>query len=365
MTRRVASTSSSSLTRARAQRSPSVAPLFRAKAPLRVSFAGGGTDVAPFPQREGGLVLSATINRYAHATLQPRTDGRIRVESLDLGTALEYGTEEPMEDNGKLGLVTTAIRRVAQLEEPRGIDLFLHTAAPPGSGLGASSALIVSLIGVLVDYHKLTLSDYELAELAWEVERIDLGLKGGLQDQYSATFGGFNFMEFAGEDVIVNPLRIKPTIVNELESNLLLCFTGATRAGDHIIDDQTKRYEASEGETVSGLRMQKALASSMKEALLRGRLSEFGELLGAVWESKKRLSPRITTHTIDEAYAAALEAGALGGKVVGAGGGGFMIFYCRPGHRHRVAERLGVLGLEPTEFAFDHDGLRTWTYVES
>jgi D-glycero-alpha-D-manno-heptose-7-phosphate kinase len=310
-------------------------------------------------------VLSATITRYAHATLQPRIDGRIRVESLDLGTALEYGPEDRVDHNGKLGLVTAAIRRIAQLEEPRGIDLFLHTAAPPGSGLGASSALIVSLIGVLADYHKLTLSDYELAQLAWEVERIDLGLKGGLQDHYAATFGGFNFMEFGADSVVVNPLRIKPTILNELESNLLLCFTGATRAGDHIIDDQTKRYESSEEEAVAGLRMQKELASSMKEALLRGRLSEFGQLMGTAWEYKKRLSPRITTPTIDEAYAEALKEGALGGKVTGAGGGGFMLFYCRPGSHHAVAERLRLLGLEPTEFAFDHDGLRTWTYVES
>jgi D-glycero-alpha-D-manno-heptose-7-phosphate kinase len=362
---RVPTTRSSSLTRARAQRAPSVEPLFRAKSPLRVSFAGGGTDVAPFPEREGGLVLSATINRYAHATLQPRTDGRIRVESLDLSTALEYGSEEEVDQDGQLGLVTAAIRRVAQLEEPRGIDLVLRTAAPPGSGLGASSALIVSLIGVLSDFHKLSLTDYEIAHLAWEVERIDLGLKGGLQDQYASTFGGFNFMEFTREGVIVNPLRIKPTIVNELESNLVLCFTGATRASDHIIDDQMKRYEASDADTLAGLRMQKELATSMKEALLRGRLSEFGELLAAAWEYKKRMSPRITTATIDEAYAEALEHGAIGGKVTGAGGGGFMLFYCRPGCQHRVAERLRQMGLESAEFAFDHEGLRTWTYVES
>jgi D-glycero-alpha-D-manno-heptose-7-phosphate kinase len=362
--RAVPATSSSSLTRARAQRAPSVAPLFRAKAPLRVSFAGGGTDVSPFPEREGGLVLSATINRYAHATLQPRTDGRIRVESLDLRTALEYGTDEHIEYDGNLDLVKAAIRRVAQLEEPRGIDLFLHTAAPPGSGLGASSALIVGLIGVLADYHKVSLSEYEVAHLAGEVERIDLGLRGGLQDQYAAVFGGFNFIEFNAGEVIVNPLRIKPTIVNELESNLLLVFTGATRAGDHIIDDQTKRYEASEADTLSGLRMQKELATSMKEALLRGRLTEFGELMATAWEYKKRMSPRITTPTIDEAYHEALQQGAIGGKVTGAGGGGFMLLYCRPGCHHQVADRLRHMGLEPAEFAFDQEGLRTWTYVE-
>jgi D-glycero-alpha-D-manno-heptose-7-phosphate kinase len=352
------------VSRARAQRAPSAQPLFRAKAPLRVSFAGGGTDVPPFPEREGGLVLSATISRYAHGTLRPRTDGRIKVESLDLGMALEYGAEESIDYDGRFDLVKAAIRRVAQLEEPRGIDLFLHTAAPPGSGLGASSALIVSLVGLLSDYHKLSLNDYEIAHLAWQVEREDLGLRGGLQDQYAATFGGFNFIEFHSDRVIVNPLRIDPQTILELESNLLLCFTGATRAGDHIIEDQTSRYEAADGDALAGLRMQKELAQEMKEALLRGRLSDFGELLGTAWEHKKRMSPRISTPVIDEAYAEARARGALGGKVTGAGGGGFMIFYCPPGTRHRIVARLNQLGLEEAEFSFDQQGLRTWSYVE-
>jgi D-glycero-alpha-D-manno-heptose-7-phosphate kinase len=352
------------ITRARAQRAPSAEPLYRAKAPLRVSFAGGGTDVPPFPEREGGLVLSATINRYAHGTLRPRTDGRIKVESLDLGIALEYGADEGVDYDGNLDLVKAAIRRVAQLEEPRGIDLFLHTAAPPGSGLGASSALIVALTGLLKDYHKLSLTDYEIAQLAWQVEREDLNLSGGLQDQYAATFGGFNFIEFHADRVIVNPLRIHPTTVLELESNLVLCFTGVTRAGDHIIEDQTSRYESSDEDALTGMRMQKELAIAMRDALLMGRLSQFGELLGLAWEHKKRMSPRISTPVIDEAYAEAQAHGAIGGKVTGAGGGGFMLFYCPPGTRHRVLARLHEFGLKEAEFSFDQQGLRTWAYVE-
>jgi D-glycero-alpha-D-manno-heptose-7-phosphate kinase len=353
------------ITRARAHRAPSVQPLYRAKAPLRVSFAGGGTDVAPFPEREGGLVLSATINRYAHGVMRPRTDGIVSLESLDLGTALSYGATDPVRYDGELDLVKAAIKRVAQLDEARGIDLSLNTSAPPGSGLGASSALMVSLIGLLRDFHRLVLTDYEIAELAWEVERLDLGLKGGLQDQYSAAFGGFNFIEFHADRVIVNPLRIPRTTIDELEANLLLCFTGTTRAGDRIIDDQTKRYESSQGDTMSGLRMQKDLAVAMKDELLRGQLTAFGELLGTAWEYKKRMSPKITTPMIDEAYAEALAHGAVGGKITGAGGGGFMLFYCRPGERHRVAERLSLMGLQETEFAFEPEGMRTWTYVEA
>ncbi len=352
------------VTRARAQRAPSVQPLYRAKAPLRVSFAGGGTDVAPFPDREGGLVLSATINRYAHGVMRPRTDGIVSVESLDLGTALQYGADDPVHYDGELDLVKAAIRRVAQLDEARGIDLSLNTSAPPGSGLGASSALMVSLIGLLRDFHRLVLTDYEVAELAWEVERLDLGLKGGLQDQYAAAFGGFNFIEFHADRVIVNPLRIPRTTIDELEANLLLCFTGTTRVGDGIIDDQTKRYESSQADTMDGLRMQKDLAVAMKDALLRGQLTAFGELLGTAWEYKKRMSPKITTPMIDEAYAEAIAHGAIGGKITGAGGGGFMLFYCRPGERHRVADRLSLMGLQETEFAFEPEGMRTWTYVE-
>jgi D-glycero-alpha-D-manno-heptose-7-phosphate kinase len=353
------------VTRARAHRAPSVEPLYRAKAPLRVSFAGGGTDVAPFPEREGGLVLSATINRYAHGVMRPRTDGIVSLESLDLGTALQYGATDHIEYDGQLDLVKAAIKRVAQLDEARGIDLSLNTSAPPGSGLGASSALMVSLIGLLRDFHRLVLTDYEIAELAWEVERLDLGLKGGLQDQYAAAFGGFNFIEFHADRVIVNPLRIPRTTIDELEANLLLCFTGTTRAGDGIIDDQTKRYESSEEDTMGGLRAQKELAVAMKDALLRGQLTSFGELLGTAWEYKKRMSPKITTPMIDEAYAEAVAHGAVGGKITGAGGGGFMLFYCRPGERHRVADRLNLMGLQETEFAFESEGMRTWTYVEA
>ncbi|HEV2062607.1 MAG TPA: hypothetical protein VGR12_07120 [Solirubrobacteraceae bacterium] len=329
-----------------------------------MSFAGGGTDVPPFPQQEGGLVLSATINRYAHGMLRPRDDHQVTVESLDLGVAISYRADEPAAYDGQLDLVKAAVRRMAALEEARGFDLFLHTSAPPGSGLGASSALMVALIGVLREYHGLLLDDYEVASLAHAVEREDLGLAGGLQDHYAASFGGFNFLEFHADRVVVNPLRINTATVHEIESNLVLGFTGATRASDHIIDDQTARLAAGEKETLTGLRAQKELALAMKEALVRGRLREFGGLLDEAWQAKKRMSPRITTPAIDEAYDAAVAHGAVGGKVTGAGGGGFMLFYCPAGTKHRVVAALEALGLTIADFAFDHQGLTTWTYVD-
>ncbi len=332
----------------------------RARAPLRISFAGGGTDVSPFPEREGGLVLNATIDRYAYGMLRPRRDRRIRIESADFGVNLSYGVDESPIFDGKLDLVKAAIRKLGDTSAP-GFDLFLHSNAPPGSGLGSSSSVMVTLVGLLKEFHGLALTDYEIAQLSHQIERVDLGLLGGMQDQYAATFGGFNFVEFGGDRVIVNPLRIAEDVVNELEHNMLLCYTGATRRSDGIIEDQTSRLEAGEQDTLSGLRMQKQLAVDMKNALLRRRLNDFAELLHQAWQYKKQMSPRISNSVIDEAYSEARRAGALGGKVTGAGGGGYMLFYCEFHKKHRVAERLTKMGAQVTEFAFEHDGLTTWS----
>jgi D-glycero-alpha-D-manno-heptose-7-phosphate kinase len=334
--------------------------LIRAKAPLRVSFAGGGTDVPPFPATEGGLVLSATINRYAYGALAPREDGAIAIESADFGMTLDYDGDDALEYDGNLDLVKAAIRKLGR----GGFDLFLHSSAPPGSGLGSSSSVIVTMIGLLMEYHRLPLTDYEIAELAFTLERQDLGIKGGLQDQYAATFGGFNFIEMNGERVVVNPLRISDEVVNELEHNMLLCYTGRTRLSDRIIEDQTSRFVDREDSALDGLRMQKQLAVEMKDALLRRRLNDFGALLGTAWEFKKQMSPKITTRFIDDLYEAARAEGALGGKVTGAGGGGYMLFFCPFVRKHRVADRLTKMGAEVTEFEFAPRGLTTWTIID-
>jgi D-glycero-alpha-D-manno-heptose-7-phosphate kinase len=331
----------------------------RAKAPLRISFAGGGTDVPPFPEREGGCVLSATINRYAFGTLTERDDQQIVIESLDFGLALEYGIGKPLAYDGDLDLVKAPILRLAKPGSP-GFDLFLHSTAPPGTGLGSCSCMMVTMVGLLKDFYGLPLTDYEVASTAYHVERVELGLEGGLQDQYASTFGGFNFIEFTSDRVIVNPLRIKWDVVNELEHNLLLCYTGATRRSDRVIADQVARYESGEEESLEGLRVQKALAIEMKAQLLRGDLNEFAHLMGEAWQQKKRLSSKISTPAIDEIYAEAMAHGAIGGKVMGAGGGGYMLFYCDFRRKHHVAEALSRLGVVSSELAFDPEGLRTW-----
>ena len=334
--------------------------LLRAKAPLRVSFAGGGTDVAPFPATEGGAVLSATIDRYAYGSLESRDDGQIRIESVDYGMSLDFSASERPVLDGKLDLVKAVINRLSGKCESGGYDLVLHSNAPPGSGLGSSSTVMVALIGLLRERYQLPLTDYEIAQLAFSVEREDLGIKGGLQDQYAATFGGFNYIEFFGDHVVVNPLRVKEDVVNELEHNMLLCYTGVTRASTQIIDDQTFRLVSGETSTVDGLRMQKELAVEMKNALLRQQLNRFGELLGQAWSYKKQMSPKISNATIDEAYESALRHGALGGKITGAGGGGYLLLYCDFRCKHRVAQAMTAMGSTVTEFAFEPRGLMTW-----
>ncbi len=338
--------------------------VIRAKAPLRISFAGGGTDVAPYPELYGGCVLNATIDNFAFGSLCPRQDTKVKLESVDFGLKVEFDVKDEVCFDGKLDLPKAALKRLGALNS-HGFSIFLHTDAPPGSGLGSSSALVVALVGLIKDYKSLPFSDYEIAQMAHSIEREDLAISGGLQDQYASAFGGFNFIEFEKDRTVVNPLRIKRETVNELEHNLLLCYTGTTRRSDNIIDDQRQRLMANAKDTVGALARQKELAVAMKNALLTNRLNEFGDLLDSSWQTKKQMSARISNPRIDEIYEEARNKGALGGKITGAGGGGFMMFYCEFEKRHKVAEQLRKMGLVPMEFAFEPAGLQTWRADEA
>jgi D-glycero-alpha-D-manno-heptose-7-phosphate kinase len=331
----------------------------RAKAPLRISLAGGGTDVPPFPQLEGGCVLSTTINRYAYGTLQPRCDGNICVHSLDFGVSVTYDSEDELAYDGKLDLVKAAIRKLVAADR-RGFDLLLHSDAPPGSGLGASSAMMVALVGLLKEFEHLPLTDYEIADLACVIEREDLGIQGGLQDQYAAAFGGFNYIEFLPDRVVVNPLKVSLDVMNELQYNLLLCYTGTMRLSAHIIQDQVDRYERREATTMQALRELKALTIEMKNALLRRELDNFGELLHREWQCKKMLSSKISNPRLDGLYETAREYGALGGKITGAGGGGYLLLYCPADRKHSVAAKLKELSCTIIDISFEPMGLQTW-----
>ncbi len=334
--------------------------LIRAKAPLRVSFAGGGTDVSPFVEREGGCVVSATINRYAHGTLRARTGSQVSIQALDFGVSVEYDSRELTQFDGRFDLAKAAIQRMCP-GETVGLDLFLHSDVPPGSGLGSSSTLLVTLVSLLKEFRRLDLTPHQIAELAYQIERIDLGIRGGYQDQYAAAFGGFNFIEFTAAGVAVHPLDLPAGTINELESNFLLAYTGAPRLSSNIIEDQVSRYESGEGESVRSLRELKRMAVELRDALCAGALHDFGALLHAEWETKQRLSPKIGTGHLREIYEAARENGALGGKAVGAGGGGFMLLYCPFDRKHRIAEQLRSKGCTVSDLAFSTGGAQTWT----
>lgn len=339
--------------------------IIRSKAPLRISFSGGGTEVSPYKDEYGGVVLSATIEKYAYGSLRLRDDRNVTVKSLDYDIVAKYNLDEEMNYDGELDLVKAVIKnKNLNKGYERGFDFFIHSDAPPGSGLGSSSTMVVALIGLLKHLQRLPLTNYEIANLAYHVEREDLDIKGGMQDQYAAAFGGFNFIEFGRgpglSNVVVNPLRIDADVINELEYRLLLCYTGRTRLSANIISTQVEAYTKKEADVLNAMDELKKITIEMKNALLQKRVDDFGRLLHEAWDNKKRMAKQITNAAIDKLYESARQHGALGGKILGAGGGGYLLLYCEFDKKHVVAEELEKLGGQVVEFTFDHHGLQTW-----
>jgi D-glycero-alpha-D-manno-heptose-7-phosphate kinase len=330
---------------------------FRARAPLRISLCGGGTDVSPYPEEHGGMVLSATINQYAYASLRPRRDSRLTLASLDYDVVARYDHPRRMKLDGNLDLIKAVVRA---FKVRRGADLWVHSDAPPGSGLGSSSTLVVALIGVMSEWLGRPMPSYDAAELAYRIERVDLGLAGGRQDQYASTFGGFNFIEFNADSTVVNPLRIRADVLNELEYRLLLCYMGQTRQSAKIIERQTAAYRAGQASVVEALHRLKSETLEMKKALLLGKVDALGELLHEAWESKKRLDEGISNSHVDRLYRLARREGAIGGKMPGAGGGGYFLLLTRFDRKHRVAAVLEKHGGQVVPFQFERRGLVTW-----
>lgn len=339
--------------------------IIRSKAPLRISFSGGGTEVSPYKDEYGGVVLSATIDKYAYGSLRLRDDRSVNVTSLDYDIVAKYNLDDEMKYDGELDLVKAVIKnKHLNNGYKQGFEFFIHSDAPPGSGLGSSSTMVVALIGLLKHLQRLPLTNYELANLAYHIEREDLGIKGGMQDQYAATFGGFNFIEFGIgpglSNVVVNPLRIDAGVINELEYRLLLCYTGRTRLSANIISSQVESYTKKEVDVLAAMDELKKITIELKNALLQARLDDFGRLLHEAWINKKKMAKQITNESIDALYEAARKHGALGGKILGAGGGGYLLVYCEFDKKHIVAEELEKLGGQVVEFTFDHHGLQTW-----
>lgn len=338
--------------------------IIRSKAPLRIGLAGGGTDVSPYSDLYGGAILNATIDLYAYASLEPLDNGKIEfcVDGTDKCYTTQSAKELELVDGFELfiGIYNRVIKQFNL--EPLSFRLTSYVEAPQGSGLGTSSTIVVSLLGAFVEWLKLPLGNYDIAHLAYEIERVDLNMAGGKQDQYAATFGGFNFMEFLANDrVIVNPLALKPKVLFELEFNLLLYFTATQRLSAQIINDQVKNVESKNVGAIDAMHHLKEQAIMMKEHLLRGDLNKIGEVLHFGWQNKKQMAKSISNTLIDDIYSEALKNGATGGKISGAGGGGFMFFYCPAVTKIKVARSLEQFGGRVQSFKFTSQGLTTWS----
>jgi len=337
--------------------------IIRSKAPCRLEFAGGGTDVPPFCDEYGGIILNSAINQYAYCTISPRDDKEFHIKSLDFGIIAKYEDENDLKFDGNLDLVKAVLRVLGKYDKyiKKGMNITLHSDVPAGSGLGSSSTVCVALIGAIAEYYRLPLTSYEIADLAYKIERIELGIKGGYQDQYAATFGGFNLMEFGKNgEVKVNPLNLKSRVLNELHYNLLLIYTGKARLGDKILDKQIKIVETKQIDIIEHYEILKGIAIKMKDALIKEDLTEFPNLIDTAWAHKKQVAPTISTERIEQIYKVAKDNGALAGRIMGAGGGGHMLFWVPYENRKKVISELERIGCKYVPFMFEPNGLQIW-----
>lgn len=339
--------------------------IVRARAPLRLGFGGGGSDLSPYCDMYGGYVLNATIDKYAYAIVEPRADHQVQLVAADQDLSVAGGTDQAFAFNGALDLHKGVYNRIVRdFCDGRAPALTLTTMsdAPPGSGLGSSSTLVVAMVKAFVELLNLPLGEYDVAHLAFEIERNDVGLSGGRQDQYAATFGGVNFMEFyAGDRVVVNPLRIKNWILSELEACTILCHTGQSRSSAVIIEEQMRNLSSSQSsEAVEAMHRLKHEALHMKESLLKGDFKQFVDAMNASWTSKKRTARNVSNDRIEAIAATGLASGARAVKVSGAGGGGFMMFFVDPGQRMRVIRALEALKAQTLTCHFTKHGTEGW-----
>jgi len=335
--------------------------IIRTKAPLRLGLAGGGTDLNTYCDSFGGYVLNSTISLYVHSTIEVLDNGKIIFEALDIAKKVELSSTKELVIDGELILFKGIYNRIVKEFdlEPLSFKLTTYSDVPSGSGLGGSSTLVVSVMKAFVEWLNLPLGEYDIARLAFEIEREDIGIIGGAQDQYAATFGGFNFMEFYNKKrVIVNPLRIKNWIIDELEESMVLYFTNITRKASQI--EKEKKSLLDEKTSLDAMHEVKEDAVLMKEYLLKGDVKNFAKVLGKSWEAKKRVSSSISNNEIERIYTLAMECGAYSGKVSGAGGGGFMFFMIDPTKKLNLINELSKQQGEVINFHFVKDGTKGW-----
>lgn len=332
----------------------------RARSPVRISFGGGGSDLTHYFSEIEGAVINTTVSLYSHATLRIRDDSQIIVSSRDLGqTLVADNLPAALRQEGRFGLIQALIKAISP---DFGFELYLHSDFPMKSGLGGSAVVSASVLGCFNQFRRDQWDLHELAEIAYQAERLYLGVAGGWQDQYATVFGGFNFMEFRMDQNIVHPLRIHSDTLLELEESLVLCDTGTTHDSGDIHEDQRRQMQQDVIRKV--VRQNVELSYRMRNQLLRGRLLEFGHSLHEAWQSKRQLSSKISNSRLDQIYDGARQNGAIGGKLLGAGGGGFFLLYAPPFYKHDLMTYLEARGLNVRPFRFEQDGLRAWTVRE-
>ncbi len=338
--------------------------IIRSKAPLRLGLAGGGTDVSPYCDQYGGAVLNAAIGMYAYCTIEPLAENKVSFVAADRDEMFESEALVNFAYDGLLDLHKGVYNRIVHdynEGKPLGCHVTTYSDALAGSGLGSSSTMVVAILTAFVEWLNIPLGEYEIAHLAYEIERKDIGLSGGRQDQYAATFGGFNFMEFnANEHVIVNPLRIKNWIINELNSSMVLYYTGVSRSSANIIEQQIKQFKEVGSDSLLASHQIKKDAYEIKEALLKGDISRFATILGRSWESKRKLAADISSTEIDGLMVEARSVGALAGKVSGAGGGGFIMFIVDPVKKLDLVNMLEQHSGKVVSFHFEKQGVQSW-----
>lgn len=339
--------------------------IIRSKAPFRLGLAGGGTDVSPYSDQFGGAILNATINLYARTTIETSdTDKGIVFKSIDNGKSYSFESLDKLALNGEIDLQIGVYNRIVKdynNGEPLNFTMTTSMDVATGSGLGTSSTLVVSILGAFVEWLQLPLGEYDIAQLAYDIERNDLKMAGGKQDQYAATFGGVNFMEFFGDRVVVNPLRIKKSFLNEIAFDLILYYTKTSRESSKIIEKQIENVKKSDSKPIEAMHELKKHAFTMKEAFLRSEVNKIGTVLHDSWLNKKQMASGISNPVIDNIYETAINAGAIGGKISGAGGGGFMMFFAEKSNRYPVIKALEDLGGEVKNYEFTNSGLFAWT----
>tara|TARA_X000000950_G_C13914462_1_gene660310 strand:- start:2192 stop:3223 length:1032 start_codon:yes stop_codon:yes gene_type:complete len=333
------------------------------KAPLRIGLSGGGTDVSPYPENNGGAVLNATINLYANVTLFKRDDDKIVIYNFNNKLKYTFNKSKKLKIIKEIALQIGAYNYIIKKFnlKPFSFELISYLDVPSGSGLGTSSTLLVAILGVFLEWYRIPMGKYEISKLAVEIERNYLNQAGGMQDQYASVFGGFNFLEFkANNQVIVNPLRLNDNIIEEIRYNLVLFYTNLSRESSSIIEKQNLNYRNNKRSVVNALNNLKIFSYDLKDSILLDCPEKMGEILNKSWNNKKRLASDISNKSIDKIYSLAIENGSTGGKISGAGGGGFMIFYCPGVSKFKVIEELSKIGVKKQTYSFEKEGLKVW-----